>query len=285
MCIRSLNSVRLINQHIAYQFAKNKMFPHQPEHLTFVVAGAGLTGSEFVGELLDRIPGLCQQFDIAPEKVKVYLIDAAPTALPPGFPAVLVECALEHFRKQGAIVRLSAPVERIKQDGVELVGGEEIKASTVIWAGGIRGNRLLQEAGFPVQRGQALVADNMLIQGYNHIFAIGDSALQLKEDGSGKPYPSNAQTAIQQGNVCADNVLAALRGLALRRCRPHIRGTLVSLGSGKAVGVVGTRFVKGRLAMLMKELVSLKYLLQIGGLRLLLHRAARSATQKSAHPK
>lgn len=64
-----------------------------------------------------------------------------------------------------------------------------------------------------------------------------------------------------------------------------VLGTLGSLGSGKAVGVVGTRIVKGRLAMLLKELVSLKYLMQIGGVRLLLHRAARRAAQRSIHPK
>jgi hypothetical protein len=41
------------------------------------------------------------------------------------------------------------------------------------------------------------------------------------------------------------------------------------------------RPIKGRLAKLLKELVSLKYLLQIGGLQLLLHRAAHSRAHKT----
>ena len=61
MNIRSINSVRLIREHIEYQFARYKREPHRTDYLTFVVGGAGFTGIEFVGELSDRIPELCKQ--------------------------------------------------------------------------------------------------------------------------------------------------------------------------------------------------------------------------------
>ena len=66
MNIRSINSVRLIREHIEYQFARFKREPHRTDYLTFVVGGAGFTGIEFVGELADRIPELCKQFDVDP---------------------------------------------------------------------------------------------------------------------------------------------------------------------------------------------------------------------------
>ena len=43
MSIRSINSVRLIREHIEYQFARFKREPHRTDYLTFVVGGAGFT--------------------------------------------------------------------------------------------------------------------------------------------------------------------------------------------------------------------------------------------------
>ena len=71
MSIKSINSVRFIRQHIEYMFAKSKMAPKRKEYLTFVVGGAGFTGTEFVGELADRIPVLCRTYDVDPAHVQI----------------------------------------------------------------------------------------------------------------------------------------------------------------------------------------------------------------------
>ena len=103
MNIRSINSVRLIREHIEYQFARFKREPHRTDYLTFVVGGAGFTGIEFVGELADRIPELCKQFDVDPSLVKIYNIEAAPTALP-GFDPELVEYAMACADEEGCYI-------------------------------------------------------------------------------------------------------------------------------------------------------------------------------------
>ena len=105
MNIRSINSVRLIREHIEYQFARYKREPHRTDYLTFVVGGAGFTGIEFVGELADRIPELCKQYDVDPSLVKIYNIEAAPTALP-GFDPELVEYAMDVLTKKGVTFRI-----------------------------------------------------------------------------------------------------------------------------------------------------------------------------------
>ena len=79
--IRSIDSVRQIKEHIEYQFAKYKNDPTREDYLTFIVGGAGFTGIEFIGELADRIPSLCQEFDVEREKVRIINIEAAPTVL------------------------------------------------------------------------------------------------------------------------------------------------------------------------------------------------------------
>ncbi len=58
----TLNGARQVKDHIDAQFANynNTADPHEGM-LTFVVAGAGFTGIEFIGELSERIPELCKK--------------------------------------------------------------------------------------------------------------------------------------------------------------------------------------------------------------------------------
>lgn len=79
MTIRGINSVRLIREHIEYQFAMYKN-DNKRNRIRFVVGGAGFSGVEFVAELADRIPRLCREFDVDPKHVHIYNVEAAPSA-------------------------------------------------------------------------------------------------------------------------------------------------------------------------------------------------------------
>lgn len=87
LCIRSLNAVRMIREHIEYNFARYKNEPEREELLTIIVGGAGFTGIEFVGELADRVPELCKAFDVDPAKVKIINIEAARRPSPASIPS------------------------------------------------------------------------------------------------------------------------------------------------------------------------------------------------------
>ena len=56
LLIRNIDSVRMIREHIEYMFAKYRNEEQRDEYVTIVVGGAGFTGVEFVGELVDRMP-------------------------------------------------------------------------------------------------------------------------------------------------------------------------------------------------------------------------------------
>lgn len=98
MTIRSINSVRMIREHIEYQFAMYKN-DNKRNRIRFVVGGAGFSGVEFVAELADRIPQLCKEFDVNPKNVHIYNVEAAPSALP-GFDPELVEHAMNVLKKK-----------------------------------------------------------------------------------------------------------------------------------------------------------------------------------------
>src|SRR5699024_10207764 len=81
--IVDIDSSRLIRDHIEYQFAQYKT-DEEPndDRLTILVGGAGFTGIEFVGELVERIPQLCKKYDIDRHKVRVINVEAMPSILP-----------------------------------------------------------------------------------------------------------------------------------------------------------------------------------------------------------
>ncbi|MGG1312181.1 MULTISPECIES: NAD(P)/FAD-dependent oxidoreductase [Cohnella] len=267
--IRSINSVRLIREHIEYQFARYKREPHRTDYLTFVVGGAGFTGIEFVGELADRVPELCKQFDVDRSLVKIYNIEAAPTALP-GFDPELVEYAMQVLQKKGVIFKIGTAIKECTSEGVVVGEGEEIKSQTVIWTGGVRGNRLIEEAGIETTRGRVKVDEYLRCPGHENIYVLGDNSLVFNEEG--RPYPPTAQIAMQQGVNCAHNLVAQIRNQTLKPFVFHNKGTVASLGKGEAIGIAFGKKYKGRVASWLKKAIDLRYLFIIGGIPLVLRK-------------
>ncbi|MFC0211318.1 NAD(P)/FAD-dependent oxidoreductase [Paenibacillus chartarius] len=269
MNIRSINSVRFIREHIEYQFAKFKREPDRKDYLTFVVGGAGFTGIEFVGELADRVPELCKEFDVDPSLVKIYNIEAAPTALP-GFDPELVEYGMKVLADKGVIFKIGTAIKECTPEGVLIAGDEFIKAATVVWTGGIRGNHMLDDAGFETMRGRVKVDAHLRSPQFENIFIVGDCSIVMNPEG--KPYPPTAQIATQQGECCAHNLVAAIRGNPLKEFTFVNRGVVASLGRGEAIGVVGNRKFRGWIASVLKKLVDIRYLYIIGGIPLVLRK-------------
>ncbi|MNC83697.1 NADH dehydrogenase-like protein [compost metagenome] len=48
------------------------------------------------------------------------------------------------------------------------------------------------------------------------------------------------------------------------------RGIIASLGKGEAIGVVGTKKLKGFIAAMLKKVVEIRYLYKIGGIPLVI---------------
>jgi NADH dehydrogenase len=269
MNIRSINSVRLIREHIEYQFAKFKREPNRLDYLTFVVGGAGFTGIEFIGELADRIPELCKEFDVDPSLVRIYNIEAAPTALP-GFDPELVEYGMKVLQDKGVTFKIGTAIKECTPEGVLIAGDEFIKSATVIWTGGIRGNHMLDEAGFETMRGRIKVDEFLRSPQYENIYIVGDCSIVMNEEG--RPYPPTAQIATQQGDVCAYNLIASIRGSQPKSFAFSNKGVVASLGKGQAIGIVGSRKLKGNFAAVMKKVVDMRYLYIIGGIPLVIRK-------------
>lgn len=272
--ITNVNSARQIREHIEYQFATyNTESDKKEERLTIVVGGAGFTGIEFLGELANRVPELCKEYDIDPDLVKMICVEAAPTVLP-GFDPELVEYAVARLEKKGVTFKIGTPIKEATENGILIDTGdgslEEIKAGTVVWAAGVRGNSILDRSGFDTMRGRIKVDPDLRAPGCDNIFIVGDCALIINEE-INRPYPPTAQISMQEGETCARNLLALIRNQKeLEKFVPDIKGTVCSLGDDDAIGVVFGKKLTGGSASFMKKMIDNRALYMIGGAGLVL---------------
>ena len=267
--IVNVNAARQIREHIEYQFATyNTEAEKKDERLTIVVGGAGFTGIEFLGELSNRIPELCKEYDVDFHKVKVICVEAAPMVLP-GFDPELVNYATSYLEKKGVEFRIGTAIKEATPDGIIVAKGEdeveEIKASTVVWAAGVRGNSVIEKSGIEAMRGRVKVNLDLRVPGKENLFIVGDCSLIINEE-INRPYPPTAQIAMQQGEICARNIVALIRGKnELETFEFDNKGTVCSLGEDEAIGTAfGKKFV-GAKASFLKKMIDNRALYMIGG--------------------
>ncbi|WP_044745124.1 MULTISPECIES: NAD(P)/FAD-dependent oxidoreductase [unclassified Anoxybacillus] len=266
--IANVNAARQIREHIEYQFATyHTEEEKRNERLTIVVGGAGFTGIEFLGELANRIPELCREYDVDPKKVRIICVEAAPTALP-GFDPELVEYAVSLLERKGVEFKIGTAIKECTPEGIVVAKGdevEEIKAGTVVWAAGVRGSYVIDESGFEAMRGRVKVDPFLRAPGYDNVFIVGDCSLMINEE-TNRPYPPTAQIAMQQGELCAKNLAVLIREQGeLQPFKPDIKGTVCSLGHDDAIGVVFGKKMWGAKASFMKKMVDNRALYLIGG--------------------
>lgn len=221
--------------------------------LTFAVVGAGPTGVELAGALVEIARrSLARDFRrINPTEARVVLIEGAPGVLPP-YPPDLRRAALEHLLAIGVEVRVGHRVQDIGPQGVTIVpteGGaaEFIPSATVLWAAGLRAVPLADALGVPQDRlGRLVVGPDLSLPGHPWIFAIGD--LAASTDAEGRPHPGVAQNAMQAGAFVA-GLIAAGKPPAERPRYAYVdRGSMAVIGRSRAVVSAGPMSLSGRRA-------------------------------------
>ncbi|WP_179107344.1 NAD(P)/FAD-dependent oxidoreductase [Sediminibacillus massiliensis] len=272
--ISSINSSRLIREHIDYNFAKyNNEAENKQERLNIVIGGGGFTGIEFAGEIANRVPELCKEYDIDRSKVRIIVVEAAPTVLP-GFDPQLVEYAMNALEAKGVEFKVGAMLKECKPDGIVIEKDEkreEIPTNTTVWAAGVRANSIVEESGLEVNRGKVEVQPDLRAPSHQDVFVVGDCALIMNEE-TGRPYPPTAQIAIQEADVAAHNLSVLIKGgTELETFHFNNQGTVASLGHDDAIGVIlGDKKLFGWSASVMKKIIDNRYLLKLGGVGLLL---------------
>lgn len=259
--IRSFRSSKAIQNHITKEFAAYKE-DQDPSHLTFVVAGAGFTGIEMVGELVDKLPKLCKQYNIPVKETRIINVEASDSILP-FFDRKAIDFTTAYLKKSGVELMTSTKIVECKKESITLDNGFQIPARTLIWSGGVRANKLLEKWNLQLVKGRIPVDEYLRVKGLDGVFCVGDASLFAKEDQTA--LPATAQVAIQQAQTCGPNIAATIRGEALKPFTYSHKGTVASIGLKVAVGNVFGVKMTGLFAALMKQVVEARYLFVLGG--------------------
>ena len=207
--------------------------------LTFVVIGAGLVGTELVGELTEFVDNLTRTYrNIRREEVKFFLLEAGPKLMPE-MDRPLAAYAEKIFHKRGVDIRVSTPAKQIEPGCVHLPDGSTLEAYTIMLVAGVVPSPVLTELPLDKDRKGRLVVDGtMRSKQRPEVWAVGDCA--SIPDPSGNPYPPLAQHALREAKVLAANIVSAVR-TPDKPLKPFVYetlGMLASLGHFRGVGRV-----------------------------------------------
>lgn len=267
--IWSLKDALKIKAHIESVFEQaqsEKDVMKRKELLTIIVAGAGFTGVEVVGELFDQKKILCQKYDINENEVTIYNVEAMPNILPMLRPA-LQQKATNYMKKKKVEVLTNAAIVKATADGIALKDGREIKAKTLIWTCGVQGNSFVPGTGIKQgPRNRIQVNEFMQSMEYTNVYAIGDNAYY---EVNGKPFPQVVEAALQTGECAAANIHADITKTEKHKFELNIHGFMVSIGSRYCVAELMGVPMSGFIAMAMKHMVNLHYLWGVGGVKLI----------------
>ena len=229
------------------------------KQLTFVIVGGGPTGVELAGAIgeMSRFT-LARDFrSIDAKSARVLLVEAGPRILP-SFSESQASQAVRDLQGLGVEVRTSGSVTAIDADGVQ-VGGERIRAGTVIWAAGVKASALARAAGLECDaQGRTIVEPDLSVPGAPYVFVSGDQARFTHQ--TGKPLPGTAPVAMQQGRYLARTILRDLKGEPREPFHFVDKGQMATIGRSKAILEIGSLKLHGFTAWIAWLAVHIYYL-------------------------
>jgi NADH dehydrogenase len=150
-------------------------------------------------------------------------------------------------------------VEQVDENGVTTTNGF-IPSKTVIWAAGNEASPLLKSLDTELDRaGRVKVAENLSLPDDQDVFVIGDAAaFRSGED----ILPGIAPVAMQQARFVAGVIKAKLKGInPPDRFRYKDKGSMATIGRGKAIAEFGRLRLSGAPAWLMWSFVHIFFLI------------------------
>ncbi|MFF6790310.1 NAD(P)/FAD-dependent oxidoreductase [Streptomyces filamentosus] len=222
--------------------------------LTFVFVGGGYAGVEALAELEDMARYATRYYhNIKPEDLRWVLVEAAGRILPE-VGDEMGRYAIRELRGRNVDVRLDTRLDGCEDRVAVLSDGTRLPTRTVVWTAGVKPAPVLAATDLPLDaRGRIRCTAHLAVEGTPHAWAAGDAAAvpDVTAEEPGTPCAPNAQHAVRQAKVLAENLAASLRGRPLKEYAHAYAGSVASLGLHKGVAHVYGRKLKGYPAWLM----------------------------------
>ncbi|MGY3202643.1 NAD(P)/FAD-dependent oxidoreductase [Streptomyces sp. TE5632] len=216
--------------------------------LTFVFVGGGYAGVEALGELEDMARYATRYYhNLRPEDMKWILVEASNRILPEVGEA-MGRYTISELRRRNIDVRLETRLESCADRVAVLSDGARFPTRTVVWTAGVKPHPVLAATDLARDgRGRLKCTAELAVEGATHAWAAGDAAAvpDVTSKEPGQECAPNAQHALRQAKLLADNVAHSLRGEPLEKYAHSYAGSVASLGLHKGVAHVYGRKLKG----------------------------------------
>lgn len=207
----------------------------EEQTLNIGIVGAGATGVELSAELYYAAELLTNYGSrkLNASNLRVHVIEAGNRILP-ALPERIADAVKLKLENIGVEIHTNTKVTEVTQEGFITGDGTKIPARIKVWAAGVRAPSFLAELGLETNRVNQIVVNRQLQSNDPSIYALGDCASMLQDDG--KAVPPRAQAAHQMADLIYRNILAKRAGRSIQDYVYRDYGSLVSLSNYSAVG-------------------------------------------------
>ncbi len=243
------------------------------KEIHIAVIGAGLTGVEVAGELIDYL-----RYKEA--SAKIYIVEMMPRVLPTFSTEKVSNYVAKFLSDRGIEILTETAVQEVSEHEITFKNGKKHPYDIIIWTAGIKPNSLLENLEVPKMKGWLKTDPYLRVEGMENVFAVGDT---ISFESEGVRSGQNAEEAERQGEVAVENIIKTIKNLSfkkkalpkkyyslygmkeekLKRYRP--KNTIqnprafISLGSNKAVMYFRGMAIKV-LAYRLKKFVERRYM-------------------------
>ncbi len=208
----------------------------------YVIIGAGPTGIELSGALLDYLKRIIKNHGLKPRPLHIDLIEAAPRLLP-RLPRDTSRAVLRRLRHIGIRLYLASAVQGETADELT-INGKPLRSHTVVWTAGVTNHPFFAANQFVLTK-RGKVSIDAYLQTEDNIFVVGDNA--------NTPFSGMAQTALRDGKFVAGNMRRKADGKRLRSYVAKQPITIIPAGPHWAAVCWGKLRIYGWLGWVLRE--------------------------------
>ncbi len=236
--------------------------------LKICVVGAGFTGVELAAELSRYGRKIADKLHLRGKPFLVFLFEAGLKILP-SVSDKERDAIRTRLTKLGVIIMEHVPIGSVEGETLILRNGQRFHSDMTVWSAGVQPNgflRLIQGLEL-TDAGKLKVGEGLFLRGHPEIFGIGDN-VEFMDPVTQKPVPALAYVAADQGRVVAKNIRRIVRGEKLFPYRPSSDVWVAPVGGKYAVARLWRGImISGFWGWIVRELIDLRYLLQILSVR------------------
>ncbi|MEK7659159.1 MAG: FAD-dependent oxidoreductase [Patescibacteria group bacterium] len=263
-------NLKSVDDAVAIYKKINDLYKTDKADRTYKIAiiGGGFTGVELAAELGCCVGKIIEEHKLSRTCTTISLFQADQNILP-----AVTEKARKTIEKRlkDEMVRIyiNSLVKEVGPDYIKIGdGGGALNFDIVLWAGGIRGSRLLESLDLKLTK-KNTIEINEFLQAKNSnesvndkTFVIGDSAA-LIDSKNGRLVPAMAYVAFNQADAAAENIINHIKNHKLKAYKPFYDVWIAPAGGKWAYFHYKNFNIAGFWGYLLKQLVDFRYFFRI----------------------